>query len=69
MLYAGEGAPVALERDLERLYAAGSGMSYLAYGAEGGGGLRIDGTHYFYRDASELEEEREMFEGLPQTAR
>jgi hypothetical protein len=67
--YAGEGAPGALERDLERLYATGSGLSYLAYGAEGGGELRIDGTHYFYRDASELEEEREMFEGLTPTAR
>jgi hypothetical protein len=67
--YAEEDAPVALGRDLERLYATGSGMSYLAYGAEGSGGLRIDGTRYFYRDASELEGEREMFEDLQQTAR
>jgi predicted AlkP superfamily pyrophosphatase or phosphodiesterase len=68
--YAGEGADVALERDLERLYATGPGMGYLAYGADGDGELpRIDGTHYFYRDAPELEAEREMFDGLQQTAR
>ena len=63
--YAGEGTAVTLEHDLERLYATGSGMDYLAYGAHGGGELpRIDGTRYFYRDGSELEEERETFEEL-----
>ena len=63
--YAGEGTAVTLEHDLERLYATGSGMGYLAYGAHGDGELpRIDGTRYFYRDGSELEEEREMFEEL-----
>jgi hypothetical protein len=63
--YAGEGTAVTLEHDLERLYAIGSGMGYLAYGAHGDGELpRIDGTRYFYRDGSELEEEREMFEEL-----
>ena len=68
--YAGEGADIVLERDLERLYATGPTMSYLAYGADGDGELpRIDGTHYFYRDASESEAEREMFDGLQQTAR
>ena len=67
--YAGEGTPVALERDLQRLYATGSGLSYFAYGAEGGGRFRIDGTGYFYRDAWELEEERETFEGLHRMAR
>ena len=63
--YAGEGTAVTLEHDLERLYATGSGMDYLAYGTHGGGELpRIDGTRYFYRDGSELEEERETFEEL-----
>jgi hypothetical protein len=63
--YAGEGTAVTLEHDLERLYATGSGMGYLGYGAHGDGELRrIDGTRYFYRDGSELEEEREMFEEL-----
>jgi len=63
--YAGEGAAVTLEHDLERLYATGAGMGYLAYGAHGDGELpRIDGTSYFYRDGSELEEERELFEEL-----
>jgi hypothetical protein len=63
--YAGEGAHATLEKDLERLVATGSGMGYLAYGAGGDGALpRIDGTHYFYRDGSELEEERESFEEL-----
>jgi hypothetical protein len=63
--YAGEGTVVTLEHDLERLYAAGSGMGYLAYGAHGDGELtRLDGTRYFYRDGSELEEERETFEEL-----
>jgi Type I phosphodiesterase / nucleotide pyrophosphatase len=65
--YVGEGPAVTLEHDLERLYATGSGMGYLAYGAHRHGELpRIDGTHYFYRDGSELEEEREMFEELRQ---
>jgi len=63
--YAGEGTAVTLQHDLERLYATGSGMDYLAYGTHGGGELpRIDGTRYFYRDGSELEEERETFEEL-----
>ena len=63
--YGGEGATVALEQDLERLYAAGSGMGYLAYRAHGDGEQpRIEGTRYFYRDGSEREEEREMFEEL-----
>jgi predicted AlkP superfamily pyrophosphatase or phosphodiesterase len=63
--YAGSGFEVSLERDLERLYAAGSGLGYLAYGVHGGGDFpRIDGTGYFYRDGSELEEERETFETL-----
>ena len=63
--YAGEGTVVTLEHDLERLYATGSGMGYLAYGAHGDGELtRLDGTRYFYRDGSELEEERETFEEL-----
>ena len=40
---------------------------YLAYGVRGDGELpRIDGTHYFYRDGSELAEERETFEELTQ---
>ena len=67
--YAGDGTPVALGRDLQQLSTTGSGMSYLAYGAEGGGGLRIDGTRYFYRDAGELAEERAMFEDLKETGR
>jgi len=63
--YAGTGAEASLERDLERLYAKGSGLGYLAYGAHAGGDFpRIDGTGYFYRDGSELEEERETFEAL-----
>jgi predicted AlkP superfamily pyrophosphatase or phosphodiesterase len=63
--YAGSGSEVSLERDLERLYAAGSGLGYLVYGVHAGGDLpRIDGTGYFYRDGSELEEERETFETL-----
>jgi hypothetical protein len=63
--YVGEGADVTLEHDLERLYATGSGIGYLAYGTHGDGELpHIDGTRYFYRDGSELEEEREMFEEL-----
>ncbi len=64
--YVGEGTAVTLEHDLQRLYyAIGSGMGYLAYGAHGDGDLpRIDGTRYFYRDGSELEEEREMFEEM-----
>ena len=63
--YAGEGTAVTLEHDLEQLYASGAGMGYLAYGAHGDGDRpRIDGTRYFYRDGSELEEEREMFEEL-----
>src|SRR2546427_6237177 len=54
-----------LEHDLERLYATTSGMGYLAHGADGDETLpRIDGTHYFYRDGSELEAERETFEAL-----
>ena len=44
-------------------------MSYLAYGATGGGGSRIDSTRYFYCDAGELAEEREMFEDLKETGR
>ena len=60
--YAGDGTVVTLEHDLERLYVTGSGMGYLAYGAHGDGELtRLDGTRYFYRDGSELEEERETF--------
>ena len=40
-------------------------MSYLAYGADREATLpRITGTSYFYRDGSELEEEREAFETL-----
>jgi predicted AlkP superfamily pyrophosphatase or phosphodiesterase len=63
--YAGEGAPVALQHQLERLYATGSGLSYLAYGAHRDEDVtRLEGTHYFYRDGSELEEEREAFEAL-----
>jgi hypothetical protein len=63
--YAGEGTAVTLEHDLERLYATGSGMGYLAYATHSDGELpRIDGTRYFYRDGSELEDEREMFEEL-----
>jgi predicted AlkP superfamily pyrophosphatase or phosphodiesterase len=63
--YVGQGTHATLEKDLERLVATGSGMGYLAYGAGGDGALpRIDGTHYFYRDGSELEEERETFEEL-----
>ncbi len=63
--YAEDRTAVTLEHDLERLHATGSGIDYLAYGAHGEGELpRIDGTRYFYRDGSELEEEREMFEEL-----
>ena len=63
--YAGAGPDMSVERDLERLYANGSGLGYLAYGAQADGVLpRIDGTGYFYRDGSELEEERETFEEL-----
>ena len=63
--YAGDRPGASVERDLERLYASGSGLGYLAYGAQAGGVLpRIDGTGYFYRDGSELEEERETFEAL-----
>jgi hypothetical protein len=63
--YAGEGAPVALQHELERLYASGSDVSYLAYGAHRDEGVaRLDGTRYFYRDGPELEEEREAFEAL-----
>ena len=61
--------PIALGLDLQQLSTTGSGMSYLAYGAPGGGGPRIDGTRYFYRDAGELAEEREMFEDLKETGR
>ena len=67
--YAGEGMPVALERQLERLAETESGTSYLAYGVEGAGGPRLDDTRYFYRDDAELEEEREMFEGLSRATR
>jgi len=68
--YATDGTPVTLDRDLERLYASGSGMSYLAHGVDADGELpRIDGTDYFYRDASELGEERETFESLQRNAR
>ena len=67
--YAGEGVPVALERELERLHANGSGTSYFAYGHDDGGAPpRIDGTSYFYRDASELQEERETFGDLSRAA-
>jgi hypothetical protein len=63
--YVGEGTAVTLEHNLERLYATGSGMGYLAYGAHGDGdGPRIDGTRYFYRDGPELEAEHEMFEEM-----
>jgi hypothetical protein len=63
--YAGEGAPVALQHELEGLYASGSDVSYLAYGAHRDEGVaRLDGTRYFYRDGPELEEEREAFEAL-----
>jgi hypothetical protein len=58
---------VSLEGDLERLYASGPGIGYVAHGAETP--PRIEGTHYFYRDGSELEEERETFETLQQPAR
>src|SRR4029077_21109869 len=54
--YAGSGTAVSLEGDL--------GVGYVAHGA--GTPPRIEGTHYFYRDGSELEEERETFETLPQ---
>jgi len=68
--YATDGTAVTLEHDLERLYATRSGMGYLAHGADGDETLpRIDGTHYFYRDGSELEAERETFEALQQSAR
>jgi predicted AlkP superfamily pyrophosphatase or phosphodiesterase len=67
--YAGEGVPVALGRQLERLAEAESGMSYLAYGVEGAGGPRLDEARYSYRDDAELEEEREMFEGLSRATR
>ena len=65
--YAGGGTAVSLEGDLERLYATGPGVGDVAHGA--GTPLRIEGTHYFYRDGSELEEERETFETLQQPAR
>ena len=65
--YAGGGTAVSLEGDLERLYASGPGVGYIAHGAETP--PRIEGTHYFYRDGSELEEERETFETLQQPAR
>ena len=65
--YVGEGTEATLAHDLERLYVSGSGAGYLAYGVRGDGELpRIDGTHYFYRDGSELAEERETFEELTQ---
>ncbi len=63
--YVGEGAAVTLDHELERLYATGSGVSYLGYGVHGDGELsRIDGTRYFYRDGSELAQERQTFEEL-----
>jgi predicted AlkP superfamily pyrophosphatase or phosphodiesterase len=63
--YVGEGTAVTLDHELERLYATGSSVSYLGYGVHGDGELsRIDGTRYFYRDGSELAEERETFEEL-----
>ena len=66
--YAGEGVPMAWERELEQLHANGSGMSYVAYGAhDDEAPRRIDGTAYFYRDTSEHAEERETFEDLLQT--
>ena len=62
---------VALERDLESLYASGEGMGFLASlsyrdgeSTHDGAARRIDGSPYFYRDAPEFEAEREMFEGL-----
>lgn len=62
---------VALERDLESLYAGSQGMGYLAYLSRHGGETthdgkvkHIDGSPYLYRDAPEFEAEREMFEGL-----
>jgi hypothetical protein len=61
----GEGTAATLDHELERLYATGSDVGYLAYGVRGDGELsRIDGTRYFYRDGSELTEERETFEEL-----
>jgi type I phosphodiesterase/nucleotide pyrophosphatase len=65
--YAGGGTAVSLEGDLERLYASGPGVGYVAHGVETP--PRIEGTHYFYRDGSELEEERETFETLQQPPR
>ena len=63
--YVGEGTAATLDHELERLYATGSDLGYLAYGVRGDGELsRIDGTRYFYRDGSELTEERETFEEL-----
>jgi hypothetical protein len=63
--YAGSGPVVTLEHDLQRLHATGSGIGYLAYGADVDAQLRrIDGTSYFYRDGSELMEEQETFEEL-----
>ena len=65
--YAGDGTAVTVEHDLERLYAAGSATGHVAYGFHGDRDLpRIDGTRYFYRDGSELEEEREAFGELTQ---
>jgi len=63
--YVGEGIAVAVEHDLVRLYAAGPGMGYRAYGAHGDKALpRIDGTRYVYRDGAELEAEREFFQRM-----
>jgi predicted AlkP superfamily pyrophosphatase or phosphodiesterase len=65
--YVGEAVPVALQHELERLHVHGSGTSYLAYGANSQEApRRIEGTAYFYRDTSELAEERETFEDLLQ---
>ena len=63
--YAGDGTRVTLERDLRQLHSTGTGIGYLAYGVHADEDLpRIEGTHYFYRDGSELAEERETFEEL-----
>jgi predicted AlkP superfamily pyrophosphatase or phosphodiesterase len=61
--YAGDGTAVTLEHELQRLHATGTGIGYLAYGADVQL-RRIEGTSYFYRDGFELTEEQETFEEL-----
>jgi len=75
--YAGGEAHAALQGDLERLFATGSEMNYLAYQSNFDGDVPcglgsclrpsarfIDGSPYLYWDAPEHEAERDMFEGL-----